>query len=452
MSGQENITDLHNVVQYLFKELASLQDEVKSLKSENALLREKLSRYEHPKNSGNSSLPPSKDPIGKRIKSLRKPSGKKPGGQVGHEGSTLEFKKPDVVEILSPTYCNSCGCSLEEIDREILEVRQQVDIPPIVPVVTEFRLVAKQCCCGHSNQGDFPSNVNSPVSFGANIEALVCYLNVCHHIPYKRLSKLFNEVFNQPISEGTIDNILNRMQRRTAPAYETIRKMISTASVVGVDETSTAVNGKNVWSWVFQTPKATYLTSGRTRKISEFTDIMPGGLPDSILNTDCYSGYFSQEVASHQICTAHLLRDLNYLQELYESHQWASRIKDILYDAIQERQSKNGTINETPFRERLQKLLDENINPKKYPKVCTLQKRLKKYKDYIFTFLKYQNVPPDNNASERAIRVFKIKTKVSGFFKSMNGSQRFAQLHSIADTARKNMQSPFNVFHLAVKC
>jgi len=110
-----------------------------------------------------------------------------------------------------------------------------------------------------------------------------------------------------------------------------------------------------------------------------------------------------------------------------------------------------GKIDDTSILQRFQTLLDQNID-QSYKKIKTLQKRLIKYKDYLFLFLKNEYVPPDNNASERSIRVFKIKLKVSGFFKSKAGAQRFALLHSIADTARKNNRSPFIVFQLANNC
>jgi transposase-like protein len=250
------------------------------------------------------------------------------------------------------------------------------------------------------------------------------------------------------LSEGTVDNILERMKNRTSAAYEAIRKAISQSPVVGADETGCSVNGKTRWAWVFQNGRLTYIKAGLSRKKEEFKNIMPEGLPKSVLLTDCLCGYFSQDVKTHPICTAHILRELIYSSELYDRQTWSDRMIKLILDALQIRKNASGKIEATDIRERLKALLDETIDTV-HQKLKALQKRLIKYRDYLFYFLEDENVLPDNNASERAIRVFKIKLKVSGFFKSNVGAQRFAQLHSIADTARKNNQSPLSAFYAA---
>jgi transposase len=123
----------------------------------------------------------------------------------------------------------------------------------------------------------------------------------------------------------------------------------------------------------------------------------------------------------------------------------------LIREAIHLKKTTEGKIDDTTIQQRLQTLLNQRIE-ESYKKILTLQKRLIKYRDYLFLFLKNDHVPAGNNASERAIRVFKIKLKVSGFFKSNAGAQRFALLHSIVDTARKNNSSPFYVFQLAANC
>ena len=175
---------------------------------------------------------------------------------------------------------------------------------------------------------------------------------------------------------------------------------------------------------------------------------MPQGMTNTILVSDCYSGYFSQNVANHQICTAHLLRDTLYLSELYPTNQWAETFSKLIVDALHLPKTISGVIDDTPFTERLNELLNQEIDAK-FPKTIVFQKRIEKYKHYLFRFLQNELIPPDNNASERAFRVFKIKLKVSGFFKSPSASQRFAQLHSIVDTARKNFQSSLMLLHVA---
>jgi transposase len=441
--------DIQTVVSVLVKEVSLLKRENAELKKENSDLRELLSRYEYRKDSHNSNLPPSKDPIGKKKKvNLREKSERKSGGQTGHPGKCLEMQTPDKVEILSPGYCTCCGRDLSDIDGQETERRQQIDLPPIQPVVTEYRQIRNVCSCSHVNVVDFPVTVTPPVSYGSNLRALVTYFNVCQHIPYKRMTGMLSEVFGITLSEGSVANLLSRMEQRLTPAYESIRKRLEESPVVGVDETGVSVNGKTQWAWVWQNEQLTYITAGHSRKKEVFTSVMPAGMPETILVSDCYSTYFSAHVKDHQICTAHILRELIYLSELYKENPWSEQMASLIREAIHLKKTATGKIDNTSIEQRFQTLLNQNID-RTCEKIATLQKRLVKYRDYLFLFLRNDFVPPDNNASERAVRVFKVKLKVSGFFKSNQGTKRFALLHSIADTARKNNSSPFLVFQLA---
>ena len=446
------VLDIQTVVSVLVNELTLLKQQNEKLSQENGELRERLLRYEHPKNSHNSNLPPSKNPIGmKKNVNLREKSNRKSGGQKGHSGKYLEMQTPDKIELLVPHYCSCCGGDLSDIMGEESEHRQQIDIPPIRPIVTEYRQIRKVCSCSHVNAVDFPTTVTAPVCYGSNIQALVTYMNVCQHIPYERLTQMLKEVFGVSLSEGSIANILHRMKDRLTPAYEAIREHISVSPVVGADETGNSVNGKMLWAWALQTENLTYITAGHSRKKEVFTSIMPKGMPESILVSDCYSPYFSAKVKSHQICTSHILRELIYLSELHKENPWSEQMASLIKEAIHLKKTTEGKIDDASIQHRFQLLLEQSID-QTHKKIQTLQKRLIKYKDYLFLFLKNEYVPPDNNASERTIRVFKVKLKVSGFFKSKAGAQRFALLHSIVNTARKNNSSPFLVFQLAANC
>jgi transposase len=86
--------------------------------------------------------------------------------------------------------------------------------------------------------------------------------------------------------------------------------------------------------------------------------------------------------------------------------------------------------------------------PKNQKELFAFHKRITKYKDYIFTFLDYHDVPPDNNGSERAIRNVKVKQKISGHFKTENGAQIFAIIRSVTDTCIKNGQKVLDSFKI----
>ena len=181
------------------------------------------------------------------------------------------------------------------------------------------------------------------------------------------------------------------------------------------------------------------------RKKQTIDEHFPNGFMFSVLVHDCWKCYFKVAAIAHQICTAHLLRDLNHVIECYEL-KWANDFKILLKDSIDYKKTLRDedyleSEQRNEFENRLNILLEEPID-KKFPLALTLQKRLIKYREHIFTFLYVPDVPPDNNASERAIRNIKVKHKVSGFFKSYEGAQSFAVIRSIIDTAIKNDINP----------
>jgi hypothetical protein len=154
-----------------------------------------------------------------------------------------------------------------------------------------------------------------------------------------------------------------------------------------MDETGTGISGKQQWSWVWQNEKLTCVTSGRSRKKEEFISVMPQGMPRTVLVTDCYAGYFSEQVACHQIRTSHLLRELIYLSGLYDKHPCSEKMADLIREAIHLRKTVSGKIDALSIKLRLQDLLEEIIE-KTYKKIITLQKRLSNIGTICFTFFK----------------------------------------------------------------
>ena len=145
------------------------------------------------------------------------------------------------------------------------------------------------------------------------------------------------------------------------------------------------------------------------------------------------------------MCTVHLIRELKYLEELYKV-AWPVRFRIMLIEAdlLKKRLSPADYLYPDHCRSLLEKeldnLLSETLDPK-HKELIAFQKRITRYRDYIFTFLYHPNVPPDNNGSERAIRNVKVKQKISGQFKILSAAENFAILRSIIDTAIKNNQN-----------
>ncbi len=434
----EDVKELQALVIILLKKVEELTQEVTDLKA-------RLAKYETPKNSNNSSVPPSKDENRPKRGNLRERSGLKPGGQKGRKGNTLKMIEiPDSIHKHIPNYCKCCGNNLDSIEASYIGKRQVCDIPKIEIKVKQYQIYSKLCSCGHENKGEYPTEANAAVSYGNNIESLIGYFHTRQYLPFKRMQELFKDVFGTQISEGGIHYILDKLVTKSQPAYEMIKQRLasSTKYAVGSDETGVRVNGNKHWAWTWQNDEATFITITDNRAQRSIEQTFKNGFKEAVLVHDCWASHFNTPAMSHQVCVAHLLRDMNYLNELH-GHKWSMATK-LVFQLALDLKSKMNKVDysiENKRRLQLEKRLDFLISmelPKEKKELVRFQKRLRKYRQYLFVFLYRQEVPPDNNASERAIRNVKIKQKVSTQFRSPEGAARFAILRSVTDTVLKN--------------
>ena len=238
-SMKEQVTDISKVLQDMTEEMRLLRETVnqqyagivKLNRNINALnlqirkkdteltnLRERLSKYENPdKNSNNSSTPPGKDrmkdEIVRRTKTLRKPSGKKPGGQKGHDGHKLSFSSmPDEIINEEPGYCTRCGESLSDAERVPDYVTQVISIPELKPVIKEIRHYVMVCRnCGERIR-TAPRRRSNNVVYDSGVKALVVYLSVVQFLPYGRIASFLRGVFGLTPSEGSLVNWVNEQR------------------------------------------------------------------------------------------------------------------------------------------------------------------------------------------------------------------------------------------------
>ena len=413
-----------------------------------------------PKTSANSSIPPSKNPIGvPHTQSQRKPSGKKTGGQKGHEGVTrLQSEHVTGIERWYPAaVCPGCGKPLDMDTATVCATRQVVDIPlPIVPEVFNHLQMQVKCSCGHCCKGQFPENVNAPVSYGPNIMALTSYLSTYQNVPFRRLTHLYETIFGLHISEGSVSNMLNAMRKFSKTPYEMIREKVASGKVAGADETGVNVAGKNNWLWTFQNKVATYLAfnpgRGHNAVSENFTPEELGGM---VWVTDRWPAYFMGDVGmeDHQVCIAHLLRNLTYTMQAFPDDAWSLDMLDLLRDSVHQRHQGNlGADIRNEMEARLDELLARpplyTREDGKETELDKLKNGIKKHRDHIFTFLTNPEVPPTNNDSEKALRPAKTKLKVSGCFRSETGVENYATVASVIQTAVKNGQNPFEVLRV----
>ena len=441
---------------YLEREYRNAQATIRRQKIEIDTLKTRLEKLEKPKkDSHNSSIPPAKEDIAsaekrKRTNSLRKPSDKKTGGQVGHEGKTLQRKEnvDNFVEIPVET-CPNCGRDLSAVPGVEKMTRQVIDIVFPAPVVTQYSIIEKVCPgCGETVCSEFPATVNGNVSYGPNIQALVTYLSEEHAISFQRIKKLMNDMFRIDMSEGTINNAIQRMTKRARGLYESIKSSISTSPVVGADETGIDINGILNWLWVWQSETASFFTPHKKRGYKAIEDTFSEGLPETVLVTDRHGAYFNMNVKNHQVCLVHLQRNLTYLTEVQPKNKWLKDMLSLITEAMRQRRERSwGEIGRDCLRKRLEELLENPLGTEDKDFV-RMRNGLASKKDYIFTFLDNPDVPYDNNASERAVRPAKTKLKVAGLFRTFLGAEAYAVIHSIIDTAKKQAVSPFNELQL----
>jgi transposase len=268
---------------------------------------------------------------------------------------------------------------------------------------------------------------------------------------YNRIQEFYSQIMGLEISQGGIVGLLQRFTSKALPMYQEIKNRIEKATCLGTDETGAKINGKTHWFWTWQNEQLTFIIHSQSRGYKTIAETFPDGLPSSILVHDRWAAHFGCVASGHQICLAHLFRDLNYIEQVHQSI-WAGALKTILKDAILlSKQAGYDGLSDSLARNKLEQSLLNLLGqalPDKDKLAIRLQKKLRKISHHMLRFLYYNHVPPDNNGSERAIRTIKVKQKVSGGFRSTAGADAFAVIRSVIDTTSKSTQNVFQAIAL----
>lgn len=404
-----------------------LRAQVSELKKMVLALQEEIRLLRNGKNSSTSSTPPSHQIGRSNANNLRVKTGRKPGGQSGHEGSTLKIKEvaDETIDHI-PQYCNDCGFGLQQTASIIKQSRQEVVIPSLQVRYVEHRSHSKVCArCGKVCTAAMPGHLRGPIQYGANVGVLVSYLSVYQHIPYYRITVLLKDLFGLCISEGSVDNLLGRMAQKALPLYNAVQQRVQQSQVVGSDGTGSRFGGKKGWFHVWQITRLTFIAASLNRGYTTIEEYFADGFPLTVYVSDCWAAQLKVAALAHQLCTAHLLRELRNFEDALDC-RWGWAMKQLLQDAIllkkqmQPQEYPGPTAPVTKLEERPSLLLQADHGAS-HKKVKAFVKRLKKNRNSILTFLHHPKVPPDNAGSERAVRTVKIKTKVSGLFRTENG-------------------------------
>jgi transposase len=460
--GEAAVVELFLSVGQHMEELAG------QLEKQAAALKELQARLE--KNSRNSSKPPSSDGYSKpkRTVSLRKPGQKPNGGQPGHEGRTLERSEhPEHTEVHPVVDCEQCGAALNTVEATAHEERQVFDIPAIRIEVTAHRAEIKICPgCGAENRGVFPKNVIGAVQYGNGVKTWATYFQTQHFVPVERTAQIFEDLLNHRIAEGTLIKAGQELAAGIEPATAAVKEHLRQAAVVHTDESGLRVTGKLHWLHVVSTDGLTDYTVHAQRGQTAMDDA--GVLPNFKGRAvhDHWKPYFGYQDCTHALCNAHHLRELQWIEKQY-GQRWAARMADLLLEIKKTvaTTQENGTEvlpaeSVTVFEQRYDEILNAGylVNPRppppteKKPKKrgrpaqtppLNLLDRLRDFKPQTLAFMSDFRVPFDNNQAERDVRMVKVKQKVSGGFRTLEGAKDFARIRGYLSTARKNAVNVF---------
>ncbi len=455
--GESAVVELFNDIGSQIEELAA------QLEKQSEALKELQARLK--KDSRNSSNPPSSDGYGKanRTASLRK-SGQKPnGGQPGHKGHTLQASdKPDRLQTYTPERCEYCQASLKTVEAQGYEDRQVFDIPAIRIEVTAHRVEIKICpACGKERKGQFPDGVTQSVQYGNEVKTWASYLSNQHHLPLERTAQIFEDLIQHRVSEGTVLKASEELSGHVHPWVETIKGMLGESEVLKLDESGLRVKGKLHWLHVTSTDRLTHyeVHAKRGKEAMDAVGIL-NGFKGTAMH-DHWKPYFKYEDCSHALCNAHHLRELQFIEKQY--HQvWAKEMSELLV-AIKNAVDETRVQSERLPREQIEEFegrydeivkAGEKLNPcsavdtkegtgkkrgrTKQTPPYNLLMRLKDYKRQVLAFMYDFRVPFDNNEAERDVRMVKVKQKVSGCFRTLEGAKGFGLIRGYISTARKN--------------
>jgi len=433
--------DPRGLVDYTF----ALQDEVRRLRDAAA------------QNSHNSSRPPSTDGAEKpKPKSLRSKSGRKSGGQPGHPGRTLQpSDHPHHIRIHPLQRCE-CGEDLSQQPPVDFQRRQVFDLPSLSLECTEHRAETKECpACDCLCTAPFPAEVAAPVQYGQNIRALLCYFYDAHEGASLRTSEMCQDMFGYGVSEATIQSARQEQEQALEPFEKRLEQILPQEPILHADETTVLINRVKHWLHVLCTPLLTFFSIqvDRSKEAIQAMGIIPQFT--GWLMHDFLSSYLSFENCLHTFCKAHLMRELVFLFEQH-AQQWAKDLYDLFLEmlhCVHDRKARDAPLSAKElerWQERYWKVLraGRRANPStaeqraqkrpKQSKEQNLLDRLENYDCCILAFLADFRLPFTNNEGERPFRMIKVRLKVSGCFRTLEGARRHVRIRSYISTLRKH--------------
>lgn len=438
--------DLIELLLKQLEQIQTLQASVQHLQHENEVLGKKLEQLQKPpSNSKNSSQPPSLDRKGNRPGD--KPR-KRHGSAKGHEKHERQFvEHPDHIVELKAQRCEHCQATLDHQVGELLAVNQITELPPSPGEVIEVRQYAVTCPdCQQRVIEQPPAGLEMTRRFGSRLETTVVYYRQEQHLSYQRTQQTLANLHGVNISQGGIDDIMQRVGQQALTKTPAIQTAVQQSAVVNSDETGSRVNGQNWWEWVFCTTQAVLHVIRFDRSVDVVNEVMGKAVVD-VWGSDCWPGQLKAPAKERQLCLAHQLRNLQAAWEACPATTWPRAMQVLFRSAIHLHHQRDQlppdhfAAQVARIERHCDRLLLRDLE--QHPKAAKLQRRYCEHRQHLFVFLYRTDVQPTNNVSERALRHSVIHRKVMGSFRSHWGSQAFAALASVIDTAQLSGISAF---------
>ncbi len=409
--------------------------------------------------SRTSSRPPSSDPPSAPPRRTRAPSGRPPGGQVGHAGHgrpLLPVEQVDQVVEVKPEACAHCGAPLAGEDPD--PGRHQVaELPRVVPEVTEYRRHTLTCgACGAATRAPWPAEM-PPGGFGPRTQATVAYLAGRLGISQRDVAELLHVLFHLDLSLGSVAALEQQVSAAVAAPVAEAVAYVQRQPAVNADETGWHEQTQRRWLWTAVTPLVTVFVVLATRgKVGAQT--LLGATFGGIVGSDRWSGYTWVDPLRRQLCWAHLLRDF---AAFVERGGEAARVGQALLDVSAQifalwHRVRDGTLPRAafvaamlPLQAQVETLLAEGttLEHAKTRRACH---NIRKLTPALWTFVTVAGVEPTNNAAERALRRAVVWRRRSFGTQSAAGSRFAERLLTVVTTLRQQERDVLD--YLTVAC
>lgn len=441
----------------------NVEEEIKELREKNKALEllvqaqadmiDKLRAELDSRDSTTSHSPPSQDgpkQRAKRKKRKRKPSGKKRGGQPGHDPHSRTMAPPEDIDetvYCAPSACSCCGKTFSSTPFRT-RVHQVWEVPKPTPHITEYILQDFACECGAKTLAALPKGI-SKSNFGPRIHAVCASLRSDARLSVAKTREAMEELFGISMSTGAISNIDKRVSAALAEDHDTLHEHVKSAPVLHLDETTWYLAGERRVLWCAVSKDATFIFA-RPKRNTLTAKELAGDDFAGIAVTDRYCAYHWIDNSRRQVCWAHLRRDFVAMKiqrgmmgkcgKLLEAEA-----RQILkrYKQVREGKEERGDFEvwARGRKEYVRSLLKQAANARLPVKHAGVARETLKYFEYLWTFAEHEGVEPTNNTAERALRHPVISRKLSFGSQSERGLRFVERLLSVRATLRQQGRS-----------